>query len=103
MRVAGTAPPLTSAVARVAPSEERLLVEERIAQIKAELETKDYESAVQAIRAAVRLPQEPADVRRFAALLARIPTDSVAWRRRCRVAILSATTTIDRAALVRLY
>ena len=42
-------------------------------------------------------------MRRLAALATRIPTDAVAWRRRCRVAILSATTPADRAAIVRLY
>ena len=52
---------------------------------------------------AIRVPQEPADLRRFAALMARIPTDAVEWRRRCRVAVLSATTVGDRADLLRLY
>lgn len=91
------------AFAPVAPHEERPLVEERILQIKADLEAEDYQSAIRALRCAVRVPQQAAHVRRFAALMARIPTDSVEWRRRCRVAILSATTGVDRAALLRLY
>ncbi len=89
--------------ARVAPHEERPLVDERIAQIKADLDAEDYPSALRGLRAAVRVPQEPADVRRFAALMARVPNDAVEWRRRCRIAILSATTVVDRAALLRLY
>ncbi len=94
---------MTHAVTRVAPHEERPLVDERIAQIRAALDAKDYQNAVHALRCAIRVPQEPAEVRRFGALMARIPTDAVEWRRRCRVAVLSATTLVDRAALLRLH
>jgi len=94
---------VTHAFTRVAPHEERPLVDERLSEIKAELTAENYHSAVRALRCAIRLPQEPAHVRRFAALMARVPTGSVEWRRRCRIAILSATTMVDRAALLRLY
>jgi FkbH-like protein len=101
--VAGAARAVTPTNRRVAPHDERPLVEERIAQIKADLEGNDYERAVGELRSAIRVPQDSAAVRRFATLAARIPTDAIDWRRRCRVAILSATTTADRAALLRLY
>jgi FkbH-like protein len=94
---------VTHAVARVAPYDERPLVDERLSEIKTDLEAGNYYGAVRALRCAIRVPQEPAHVRRFAALMTRIPTDAVEWRRRCRVAILSATTVADRAALLRLY
>jgi FkbH-like protein len=94
---------VSASSAHVGLYEERSLVEERLAEIRVHLDAEDYESAVGALRRAIRVPQEAAAVRRFAALMARVPTDAIEWRRTARVAILSATTLADRAALVRLY
>src|SRR5690348_16116920 len=93
---------MTTGVLRVGAHEERALVQERVSQIKSELEAGDYARAIQSLRSAVRVPQDPADVRRFAALMTRVPLDAFPWRRTCRIAILSAATSGDRAAILRL-
>ena len=58
--------------------------------------------AVRTIRAAVRLPLEPGELRRLAVAVPPLGPEVLPWRRYLRIAVVSSTTIRDHIALLRL-